>query len=113
MKFANSPGIERTIWNQPPWEALERDLVKFGYVEVEFAYIIPAIVLSLSSLIVGISALKAGVEPEVGKWMLFTGLSALVGNALPGSIMTFTGNLGEAGMQFGLLEAARIVYGGM
>ena len=65
------------------------------------------------TLTVGIVALNAGVDPEVGKWMAFAGLSALIGNALPRSIMTFTGNLGEAGMQFGLLEAARIVYGGM
>ena len=62
---------------------------------------------------IGIVSLKTGAEPEVAKWMIFAGLSALVGNALPGSLMTFTGNLGEAGMQFGLLEAARIVYGGM
>lgn len=87
--------------------------MKFGYVEPDFAYVIPAIILALSNLIVGIVALKSGVDPEVGKWMAFAGLSALIGNALPGSLMTFTGNLGEAGMQFGLLEAARIVYGGL
>ncbi len=87
--------------------------MKFGYVEPSFAYVIPAIILALSNLIVGIVALKSGVDPEVGKWMTFAGLSALIGNALPGSLMTFTGNLGEAGMQFGLLEAARIVYGGL
>ena len=87
--------------------------MKFGYVEPDFAYVIPAIILALANLIVGIVAFKSGVEPEVGKWMAFAGLSALVGNALPGNINTFTGNLGEAGMQFCLLEAARIVYGGM
>eukprot|EP00573_Skeletonema_grethae_P002306 CAMPEP_0201687310 /NCGR_PEP_ID=MMETSP0578-20130828/1430_1 /ASSEMBLY_ACC=CAM_ASM_000663 /TAXON_ID=267565 /ORGANISM="Skeletonema grethea, Strain CCMP 1804" /LENGTH=322 /DNA_ID=CAMNT_0048171459 /DNA_START=59 /DNA_END=1027 /DNA_ORIENTATION=+ len=113
LKFARSPGIEQTIWDKPPFGALERDLVKFGYVEPDFAYVIPAIILALSNLIVGIVALKSGVDPEVGKWMAFAGLSALIGNALPGSLMTFTGNLGEAGMQFGLLEAARIVYGGL
>ena len=99
--------------DQPPWEALERDLVKFGYVEPLFAYVIPAIILALFTLVIGIVSLKTGAEPEVAKWMIFAGLSALIGNGLPGSLMTFTGNLGEAGMQFGLLEAARIVYGGM
>jgi len=113
VKFAKSPGIEQTIWDKPPFGALERDLVKFGYVEPDFAYVIPAIILALSNLLVGIAALKAGTDPEVAKWMIFAGLSAIIGNALPGNINTFSGNLGEAGMQFGLLEAARIVYGGM
>lgn len=113
IKFAQSPGIEQTIYDKPPFDALERDLVKFGYKEVDFAYVIPAIILALSNLIVGIAAMKAGNDPELAKWMIFAGGSALVGNALPGSINAFSGNLGEAGMQFGLLNAARIVYSGM
>lgn len=84
--------------------------MKFGYVEPDFAYDIPAFLLSLATLLVGVAALMAGVEPVVGKGMIFAGLTALIGNALPGPIMTFTGNLGEVGMQWGLLVAARIVY---
>jgi hypothetical protein len=90
---------------------LERDLIKFTYVVPDFAYVIPAIILSLATLVVGIAALKVGVEPAVGKWMIFAAASALIGNALPGPIMTFTGNLGEVGMQWGFLHAARIVWG--
>ena len=33
VKFAKSPGIKLTVWDKPPFDALERDLVKFGYVE--------------------------------------------------------------------------------
>ena len=92
---------------------MERDLVKFGYKVIDFSFVIPAIILSLFNLIVGIEALKVGTDPELAKWMIFAGTSALVGNALPGSVNAFSGNLGEAGMQYGLLNAARIVYGGM
>ena len=112
FKFAKSPGIKLTVWDEPPFDALERDLVKFGYVEPDFAYVIPAIILSISNLLIGVAAMKAGVHPEVGKWMALAGLSSLVGNALPGNINTFTGNLGEAGMQYCLLQAW-IVYGGL
>jgi hypothetical protein len=108
-KFVRSPGIELTIWDQPPFGALERDLVKFGYVEPDFAYDIPAFLLSLATLLVGVAALLA-VEPEVGKEMIFAGLSALIGNALPRPIMTFTGNLGELVCSRAFSLQQRIVY---
>jgi len=110
-KFARSPGITQELYDQPPYGALERDLIKFTYVVPDFAYVIPAIILSLATLVVGVAALKVGAEPAVGKWMIFAAASALIGNALPGPIMTFTGNLGELGMQWGFLHAARIVWG--
>jgi len=111
-KFADSPGITPTTFDDSPFDALERDLTKFSYVKPEFAYVIPAIILALSNLVVGIAAMKVGTAPKLAKWMIFAGASALVGNALPGAINTFSGNLGEAGMQYGLLNAARIIYGG-
>ena len=68
------------------------------------------ICLALFNLVVGVMAMKAGESPDVGRWLVFAAVSALVGNMVPGPIMTFTGNLGEACMQYGLLNAARIVY---
>lgn len=112
QKFVNSPGLTLTTYEDSPWDALEKDLVKFTYKEPLFAYVIPAIILALFNLVVGIVGLKTGLDPELSKWLFFAAITALVGNALPGSINTFSGNLGECGMQFGLLQAARIVYGG-
>mmetsp|Transcript_5467 Transcript_5467/g.6394 ORF Transcript_5467/g.6394 Transcript_5467/m.6394 type:complete len:318 (+) Transcript_5467:49-1002(+) len=110
-KFVDSPGITPTTFEDSPFDALERDLTKFSYVKPELAYVIPAIVCALSNLVVGIAAMKVGAAPKLAKWMTFAGASALVGNALPGAINTFSGSLGEAGMQYGLLNAARIIYG--
>lgn len=109
--FVQTNGIELTTWEDSPPDALERDLVKFGYKVEKFKYVIPAIILSLSTLVVGIAARGGGGSiEELAGWLIFAGLTALVGNSVPGSAMTFTGNLGEVCMQFGLLEAARIVY---
>ena len=91
---------------------MERDLVKFGYKVVDFSFVIPAMILSLFTLIVGIDAWRVGIDSELAKWMTFAGACALVGNAMPGAVNAFSGNLGEAGMQYGLLKSARIVYGG-
>ena len=77
-----------------------------------FAYVIPVIILALFNLVVGIVAMQGGGNEELAYWLIFAAGTALVGNALPGSINTFSGNLGECGMQYGLLQAARIVYGG-
>lgn len=99
-------------FDDSPFSALERDLTKFTYSEFNIAFLLPVIVLTLANLIVGISIYSAGTNPEIAQWMLFSAITALVGNALPGSIATFSGNLGEIGMQYGLLQAARIVYGG-
>lgn len=112
-KIVESPGITLTTYEGSPFDALERDLVKFSYKEPDFSYVIPVIILALFNLVTGISALQTGGSPELGEWMVFAAASALIGNALPGPIMALSGNLGEIGMQFGLLEAARIVYGGM
>lgn len=112
QKFVNSPGLTLTTYEDSPFTALERDLVKFTYKEPLFAYVIPAIILAVFNLVVGIAAMKTGADPELSNWLFFAAATALVGNALPGSINTFSGNLGECGMQYGLLQAARIVYGG-
>lgn len=112
-KFVESPGITLTTYEDSPWNALERDLVKFTYKEPLFAYVIPVIILALFNLVTGIVAIKTGADPELANWLFFAAASALVGNALPGSINTFSGNLGECGMQYGLLQAVRIVYGGL
>jgi hypothetical protein len=112
-KFVESPGLTLTTFNaNVSFSALERDLVKFTYKEPLFAYVIPAIILALFNLVVGIVAMQGGGNDELAYWLIFSAATALVGNALPGSINTFTGNLGECGMQYGLLQAARIVYGG-
>lgn len=112
QKFVESPGLTLTTYEDSPFDALERDLVKFTYKEPLFAYVIPAIILAVFNLVVGIAAMKTGANPELSNWLFFAAATALVGNALPGSINTFSGNLGECGMQYGLLQAARIVYGG-
>lgn len=110
MKFLESSGIVLSTYEDSPTNALERDLIKFTYKEPKFAYIIPVIILSIFTLVVGI--IGKNTDPSIGKWLIYAAASGLVGNALPGYIMTFTGNLGEAGMQYSLLQAARIVYGG-
>lgn len=108
-KFVESPGIELDTYEGSPVDALERDLVKFTYVVLEFAYLYPVIGLVLFNLVVGIMAMKAGKSPDVAKWLIFSAVTALIGNGLPGPIMTFTGNLGEACMQYGLLNAERVM----
>jgi len=110
-KFVESPGITLTTYEDSPFNALERDLTKFTYKEPLFAYVIPVIILALSNLIVGIVGMKIGVNPELSNWLFFAAVTALIGNGLPGAINTFSGNLGEIGMQYGLLQAVRIVYG--
>jgi len=108
----DNPRVTLDTFDDSPFSALERDLTKFTYSEFNIAFLLPVIVLTLANLIVGISIYSAGTNPEIAQWMLFSAITALVGNALPGSIATFSGNLGEIGMQYGLLQAARIVYGG-
>lgn len=113
-KFVESPGIILDDqFEDTPFDALERDLVKFTYKEPKFSYVIPVIILALFNLAVGIIARDIPGSTELGNWMVFAAGSALVGNALPGPVMAFAGNLGEVGMQYGLLNAARIVYGEM
>lgn len=111
LKFARSPGIVLDDHADSPLDALERDLVKFTYKEPLFSYIIPAIILSLFNLVVGIAGLIEGKDKSLSIWMTFAAVTAIVGNGLPGPIMTFSGNLGEITMQLGLIESARIVYG--
>ncbi len=98
------------MWEESPPNALERDLVKFTYKDLKFRYIIPVIVLSFVTLGVGIVTLisTSSGNAELADWLIFSALTSLVGNSL--SQATFTGNIGEVCMQFGLLEAARIVY---
>ena len=112
--FVESPGIILDDqFEDTPFDALECDLVKFTYKEPKFSYVVPVIVLALFNLGVGIVARDIPGSTELGNWMVFAAGSALVGNALPGPVMAFAGNLGEVGMQYGLLNAARIVYGEM
>lgn len=112
IRFYNSPGIKLNMYDDgdTPPDALERDLIKFSMVKKDFSFVVPAIILSLFTLVTGIFARKKGDNKEVATWLIFAALSALIGNVLPGPIMTFSGNLGEAGLQYGLLEAAKIVY---
>ena len=109
MKFLESSGIILSTYEDSPTNALERDLIKFTYKEPHFAYIIPGIILPIFTLVVGI--IGRNTNALIRKWLMYAAVSGIVGNALPGPIMTFTGNLGEAGMQYSLLQAARIVYG--
>lgn len=108
-----SPGITLETWEDSPFYALERDLVKFTYKEgFNIAYLLPVIVLVLFNLVVGIGIMNTGENPDLAKWMLFAAGTSLAGNAIRGPVGTFSGNLGEVGMQYGLLQAATIVYGG-
>ena len=69
--------------------------------------------MALFNLGVGINARGIEGSLELGNWMVFAAGSALVGNGVPGKFRAFLGNLGEVGMQYGLLRAAEIVYSGM
>lgn len=109
-KFMNSPGLSLDLMTDSPVEALERDLVKFTYKEPKFTYVIPVLILVFFNLAVGLMARGIEGSAAIGNWMTFGALAGLIGNILPGPIMTFAGNLGEVGMQYGLLNAAKIVY---
>ena len=107
--FVQTNALTLTMWEDSPPDALERDIVKFTYKDLKFKYVIPAIVVSLATLGVGIAALFTNAEnAELAIWLIFAALTALIGNS--GKRPTFTGNLGEIGMQFGFLEAASIVH---
>jgi len=108
LKFARGAGIDLATYDDSPEKALERDITRFTYKEPSFTYVIPAIVLALSNLVIGISARK--YDKSIGNWLLFGAVSALAGNAAPGPIMTFTGNVGEVLMLFALVKVAAKVY---
>ncbi len=107
-----SPGIALTTYEESPWDAWERNVVKFTYKERSFEYIIPDIILASFNLVIGIVAMKIGANVKLANWLFFAAASAFVGNALPKPMRFFTGNLGECAMQFGLLQAILIVYRG-
>mmetsp|Transcript_16178 Transcript_16178/g.44788 ORF Transcript_16178/g.44788 Transcript_16178/m.44788 type:complete len:318 (+) Transcript_16178:40-993(+) len=111
--FTDGPGIILDTEFDTPVDALERDLVKFTYKEPKFAYVLPVIFLALFNLVVGINARGIEGSLELGNWMVFAAGSALIGNGVPGKVKAFAGNLGEVGMQYGLLRAAEIVYAGL
>ena len=107
--FVKTNALTLAMWEDSPPDALERDIVKFTYKDLKFKYVIPAIVVSLATLGVGIAALFTDAENvELAIWLIFAASTTLIGNS--GKRSTFTGNLGEIGMQFGFLEAASIVY---
>jgi len=107
--FVRTNALTLTMWEDSPPDALERDIVKFTYEDPKFKYVIPAIVVSLTTLGVGIVTLFTDAENmELAIWLIFAASTTLIGNS--GKQSTFTGNLGEICMQFGFLEAARIVY---
>ncbi len=94
LKFARSPGIVLDDHADSPVNALERDLIKFTYKEPSFTYVIPAIILALFNLVVGVLAKIEGKSNSLANWLIFAAVTALIGNGLPGPIMSFTGNLG-------------------
>jgi len=107
-RFVNSEGIMLKDTSDSPPEAWERSLVWFTYKEPDFSYVLPAIVLSLLNLAVGIAGVS-GDYRNAAIWMIVSAVSVLYGSAKPSYIMRFSGQLGEVVMMWSIFEAASIV----
>ena len=83
----------------------ERSLIWFTYVKAEFLYIVPAIVLALFNLYIGVTCLGSDNQTAAIE-MLVAGAAVLYGNSKPSEVMRFTGNLAEVAMLWLIFEAA-------
>ncbi len=107
--FVLTNGLKLDKWEDSPPDALERDLVKFRYNQLNFNHAIPTMLLSLSTIAVGFGALlsnSASDSKSVGFWLLTGSIISLVGNGQKRN--TFTGNFGDVCMQFGTIQAALV-----
>lgn len=107
-KFVTGAGIDLATYEDSPPKALERAITRFTYKEPSFTDIIPAIILAVSSLVVGLVGRK--YDEYIGNWLVVGAVAALAGSSQKGHIMTFTGNAGEAVLMFAMLQVAAKVY---
>ena len=110
VHFSRSSGIVLDTHKELPPNSLQRGLIKFTYKKRCFAYLIPALMFLMFSTIVGATAYITGKDIWLANWIFFSAVTAILGNAIPSRMTAFTGSLGEIGMQFCLIKAARIVY---
>ena len=108
LTFTRSTGIDLDRFEDSPPKSLERDLTWFTYKVPSFSYVIPSIIVSLVNLAVGVAA--RGTNESVGNWLIVSAVAVIVGSALPGYIMRFTGNAGEVAMLVCYVKAASLAY---
>lgn len=108
VRFVQSPGIELADTSDSVPNALERDLVWFTYKEPEFLYVLPAILLSLFTIVVGGVGFFGEGSKAGSVWIALAGVTSLIGNALPSNIMRFTGNLAEISLLWCIHKASKI-----
>lgn len=104
VQFVRGDGIQLAV----PEEEVEADLVWFTYVSPSFANVLPAVLVSLFSIVVGGFGYFGGASKSAAIWMVFGGVVAIVGNA-PTDYMRYTGNFAEICLLWGMYEAAKIV----
>lgn len=109
VRFVNSEGIRITDTSDSPPNAWERDLVWFTYVKPEILYIVPAALLALLNLVIGIAGFVEGTHRDAAIFMIVAGAGALYGNTRPDFVMRFTGNLSEVAMLWATYGAAALV----
>lgn len=109
VRFVNSDGIELYDTSDSPENAWERDLIWFTYVKPEVLYIVPAIILSIFEIVLGVQGYMEGSHQDAALWMIFAGVAVLYGNSKPREVTRFTGNIVEVLMLWGVFEAATIV----
>jgi len=109
VRFVGSEGIELADTSDSPAEAWERSLIWFTYVKAEFLYIVPAILLALFNLYIGVTCLGSDNQTAAIE-MLVAGAAVLYGNSKPSEVMRFTGNLAEVAMLWLIFEAATNVF---
>lgn len=109
VRFMNSEGIEIKDTSNSPPTAWERNLVWFTYVKPEILYIVPAAILSLLYLVIGIAGFLEGSHRAAAICISMAGGAALYGNTKPSHVMRFTGNIGEAAMLWATYGAATLV----
>ena len=109
VRFVNSSGIilaDQSDDPDVPEDAWERNLLWFTYEDVSVLYILPAIVLALANLVVGIQAFQQGTDhTSTAAWLIVSAVAVLYGNAKPSYVARFTGNLAEVVMLWALFEA--------
>lgn len=106
VRFVSSPGIDIADTSESPPEALENSLLWFTYKEPEFLYVVPAILLAIFNLYIGVTGLGSEEFQSAAIYMLVAGGAVLYGNAKPSYVMRFTGNLSEVVMLWLIYGAA-------
>jgi len=107
-KFVTGPGIDLATYEDSPPKALERAITRFTYKVPSFIDIIPAILLSLSALVVGLAGRK--YDEYIGNWLIAGAVVCVAANGTKGHIMTFAGNAGEVFLMFAMVQVAAKVY---